>query len=42
MTLLILDFAPPALAESRDAWHEIRCELVTPLHGGCRQNTNEI
>ena len=42
MTLPIPDFVPSAPAESRDAWHEIRCELITPLHGGCWQNTNGI
>lgn len=35
MALLIPDFGPMAkLPESKEAWQEIYCELVTPLHGG--------
>lgn len=35
MTLLIPGFTPTErLFESKGDWQEIRCELVTPLHGG--------
>ena len=35
MALLIPGFEPPKeLPESKGDWQEIRCELVTPLHGG--------
>lgn len=35
MALLIPGFEPPKeLPESKGDWQGIRCELVTPLHGG--------
>ena len=35
MALPIPDFEPPkTLAETKESWQKICCELVTPLHGG--------
>lgn len=35
MALPIPDFEPPkTLAETKESWQEICCELVTPMYGG--------
>ena len=35
MVLPIPDFDPPKTSpETKEAWQEICCELVTPMHGG--------